>query len=231
MSVLACPRGLGAVWLFVVGFATRTVWRFPVGSQPDGGKGGFVLWCYAVAGLSWLGLSCLAILAPHLTVLLFQHTSLLFRPPYIITCTSRYIGLGHGRTERLISARISGSLGVLVEEAQPERRLGRSVPVCFRCLRFPTYLISKRSLRRPIFSFLCVMGAHQGAFMPRHSGSPSHSTLIPQHTSMLSGPPILLLVLPRYICLGHGRTESGPNGPCRTRPKDVVRRSPYMEPA
>ena len=84
------PSRVGRRVAFLVGFATRTVWRFPFGSLPDGGKGGFVLWCCAVAGLSWLGLSCLAILAPHLTVLLFQHTSLLFRPPYIITCTSRY---------------------------------------------------------------------------------------------------------------------------------------------
>ena len=39
--------------------------------------------------------------------------------------------------QKLISARISGSLGVLVEEAKPERRLGSQRPcVCFRSLRF-----------------------------------------------------------------------------------------------
>ena len=98
----------------------------------------------------------------------------------------------------MISARISGSLGVLVEEAQPERRLGRSDPVCFRSLRFPTYLISKRSLRRSIFSFLCVMGAHQGAFMPRHSGSSSHSTLIPAHQPVIQAPLYYYLYFPLH---------------------------------
>ena len=131
--------------------------------------------------------------------------------------------------QKLISARISGSLGVLVEEAQPERRLGRSVPVCFRSLRFPTYLISKRSLRRSIFSFLCVMGAHQGAFMPRHSGSSSHSTLIPAHQPVIQAPYIITCTS-HYIGLGHGRTDKRRELPSTDRSLFERRRRGFRAP-
>ena len=58
----------------------------------------------------------------------------------------------------------------------------------------------QRSSTDRIFSFffLCVMGAHQGAFMPRHSGSSSHSTLIPAHQPVIQAPLYYYLYFPLH---------------------------------
>ena len=98
----------------------------------------------------------------------------------------------------MISARISGSLGVLVEEAKPERRLGSQRPcVCFRSLRFQP-IESAAVVDRPNFFFFLFVcdGSASGGF----HASPFW-LLISQYSysstpACYSGPPILLLVLP-----------------------------------
>ena len=96
----------------------------------------------------------------------------------------------------MISARIFGSLGVLVEEALPERRPGSQRP----CV-FPFSLVSNLSDQQEIaettdFFFFVCDGSASGGF----HASPFW-LLISQYSysstpACYSGPPILLLVLP-----------------------------------
>ena len=128
------PRGLGVVWLFLSGFATRTDGA-SVRLALNGGTGGFVLWCCAVAGLRGRGVHALPVWLPiHCTI--FPALQPVIRPPCYILFTSSSVSPSseNGRPERWISASISGSLGVLVGRGLPKRRQRRSCS-----LRFPGY--------------------------------------------------------------------------------------------
>ena len=73
------PRGLGVVWPFA-GFTTRTDGA-SARLALSGGKGGFVLWCCAVAGLRGRGVHALPVWLPiHCTI--FAALQPVIRPPY-----------------------------------------------------------------------------------------------------------------------------------------------------
>ena len=131
---LAALAGWASCGFFLSGFATRTDGA-SVRLALNGGTGGFVLWCCAVAGLRGRGVHALPVwLRIHCTI--FPALQPVIRPPCYILFTSSSVSPSsrNGRPGRWISAALSGALGVLVGRGLPKRRLR-----CSGSLRFPGY--------------------------------------------------------------------------------------------